>query len=87
MSLSTERSYIIGLGGGAIGPIPWSKAIYYAEKFGISQRGQFWFANVVLCLDGFWRERRKEAEDKEKKREARRQRRQAMVAAGKKGGM
>lgn len=84
-SLGTERSYVIGLGGGAIGPIPWTKAIFYAEKFGLSQRGQFWFADVIMCLDGAWRERRKEDEEKEKKREERRQRRKALIQAGKRG--
>lgn len=71
--LSTTRQFP----GNGIGPIPWDKAWDYASKHGFRRRMCNYFAQVILMLDGHYREHLREEQDKEAKRDARRARRDA----------
>lgn len=76
--LATERDYTQGTG-----PIPWSKAVLYAEKSGFPPSLQMWFGELMLALDHEWRENLKEQRGKERKREERAERRKAAMKKGK----
>ncbi len=70
--LSTTRSFP----GNGIGPIPWDKAWDYAARQGFLRRMCNYFAQVILVLDGHYREHLREEQDKQSKRDARRARRE-----------
>lgn len=63
------------------GPIPWSRAILYAEKRGFDRSTQFWFANVMLHLDHKYRDRKDEESQKDRQRQERHARMRARQAA------
>lgn len=69
--LSTTRSFP----GNGVGPIPWDKAWDYAARQGFKRRMCNYFAQVILVLDGHYREHLRDEQDKEAKRDARRARR------------
>jgi len=79
--LQTERRRSVRVEGGKLvsetSPIPWSSALLYAEKIGLSRQGQLWFANVILSLESERREREREEQAAEQRRQKRRERRAA----------
>lgn len=76
--LSTERSFP----GNGVGPIPWSKAWEYGSKHGFGRRMCNFFAQVILILDGHYRDHLREEQKKEGDREARRARRAKVTEDG-----
>lgn len=69
--LSTERQFP----GQGFGPIPWSKAWDYAQRQGLDRDMCNFFAQVILLLDGYYREHIRSEQEKDKQRDERKQRR------------
>jgi hypothetical protein len=69
--LATERSFP----GDGFGPIPWSKAWDYAARQGLDRDMCNFFAQVILLLDGFYREHVRTEQGKEADRQKRKDRR------------
>ncbi len=80
--LGTERSFP----GNGIGPIPWSKAWDYAHRHGHTRRWCNHFAEVILLLDGHYRDHLREEQEKQAKREEKLAKREARAKAGSAGG-
>ena len=77
--LGTERRLVAGV----IAPIPWSKAIHYAQECGFDRPTRLWFARLMVYLDRIWRAHMREEEDKKAKRDAKRAAIEAKLAKNK----
>lgn len=71
--LSTTRAFP----GNGIGPIPWHRAWEYGERYGLGRAMNEYFVDVVLLLDGHYREHLRSQREQEEQKEERAQKRKS----------